>query len=398
MKTVLITGCSSGFGLEIARYFLARDWQVVATMRTPRADVLPPSERLRVLALDVTNPESIRETVEAAGPIDVLVNNAGFGAASPAELVPIATVREIFETNTFGTIALTQAVLPQFRQRRAGVDRERHVECDAEGAASACRVPREQGGGERIHRVDGAGARAVRRACAPGAAGPCARHPLRRQRARPYARPRPRGLCRSRQGGLRAAGGYVCPDHPGTGRRRSRVARGDRSVIADAHPGRRRRRSLGGRGSLAHVGNSRKGSGLSSGSPSTCNCAHHTLAWYLSRWSTSMRAGSGSVSKLRAMINSGRSDHGSSSSTTRNGAECIYGVTLPLGSTPMPRPALTMLRTPSKLVTSMRTRSRLPARSAAARHNFEIDVPYGMLTKSSSSASAKVMLARAASR
>ena len=121
MKTVLITGCSSGFGLEIARYFLARDWQVIATMRTPSADVLPPSERLRVLALDVTNPESIREAVEAAGPIDVLVNNAGFGAASPAELAPIATVREVFETNTIGTIALTQAVLPQFRQRRAGV-------------------------------------------------------------------------------------------------------------------------------------------------------------------------------------------------------------------------------------------------------------------------------------
>lgn len=121
MKTVLITGCSSGFGLEIARYFLARDWQVIATMRTPRADVLPPSERLRVLALDVTNPDSIREAVEAAGPIDVLVNNAGFGAASPAELVPLATVREVFETNTFGTIALTQAVLPQFRERRAGV-------------------------------------------------------------------------------------------------------------------------------------------------------------------------------------------------------------------------------------------------------------------------------------
>ena len=121
MKTVLITGCSSGFGLEIARYFLARDWQVIATMRTPSADVLPPSERLRMLALDVTNPESIREAVEAAGPIDVLVNNAGFGAASPAELAPIATVREVFETNTIGTIALTQAVLPQFRQRRAGV-------------------------------------------------------------------------------------------------------------------------------------------------------------------------------------------------------------------------------------------------------------------------------------
>ena len=121
MKTVLITGCSSGFGLEIARYFLARDWHVVATMRTPSADVLPPSEHLRVLALDVTDPESIRQAVEAAGPIDVLVNNAGFGAASPAELVPMTTVRDIFETNTFGTIALTQAVLPQFRQRRAGV-------------------------------------------------------------------------------------------------------------------------------------------------------------------------------------------------------------------------------------------------------------------------------------
>ena len=121
MKTVLITGCSSGFGLETARYFLDRDWKVIATMRTPRADALPPSDRLRVLSLDVTNPESIREAVEVAGPIDVLVNNAGFGAASPAELVPIATVRELFETNTIGTIALTQAVLPQFRQRKAGV-------------------------------------------------------------------------------------------------------------------------------------------------------------------------------------------------------------------------------------------------------------------------------------
>ncbi|WP_025601123.1 SDR family oxidoreductase [Burkholderia sp. WSM2230] len=121
MPTVLITGCSSGFGLEIARYFLARDWNVVATMRTPRADVLPPSARLRVLALDVTDSESIRHAIEDAGPLDVLVNNAGFGVAAPSELTPLAAVREVFETNTFGTIALTQAVLPQFRQRRAGV-------------------------------------------------------------------------------------------------------------------------------------------------------------------------------------------------------------------------------------------------------------------------------------
>ncbi|NTZ04371.1 SDR family oxidoreductase [Burkholderia metallica] len=121
MKTVLITGCSSGFGLEIARYFLARDWQVVATMRKPTDDVLPPSERLRVLPLDVTNADSIRAAIDAAGPIDVLVNNAGFGAAAPAELTPLDTVRALFETNTIGTIAVTQAVLPQFRQRGAGV-------------------------------------------------------------------------------------------------------------------------------------------------------------------------------------------------------------------------------------------------------------------------------------
>ncbi|MCA7993396.1 SDR family oxidoreductase [Burkholderia cepacia] len=121
MKTVLITGCSSGFGLEIARHFLARDWQAVATMRTPREDVLPPSANLRVLPLDVTNADSIRAAIDAAGPIDVLVNNAGFGAAAPAELMPLDTVRALFETNTLGTIALTQAVLPQFRARGAGV-------------------------------------------------------------------------------------------------------------------------------------------------------------------------------------------------------------------------------------------------------------------------------------
>jgi NAD(P)-dependent dehydrogenase (short-subunit alcohol dehydrogenase family) len=121
MKTVLITGCSSGFGLETARYFLDREWKVVATMRTPREDVLPRSERLRVLALDVTDPDSVRQAVEAAGPIDVVVNNAGIGLMSVFEGTSMELAREIFETNTFGTMAVTQAVLPQFRQRRAGV-------------------------------------------------------------------------------------------------------------------------------------------------------------------------------------------------------------------------------------------------------------------------------------
>lgn len=121
MRTVLITGCSSGFGLEIARHFLDRDWQVVATMRTPRPDLLPPAGRLRLMALDVRDPQKIRQAVEAAGPIDVLVNNAGMGAMGPAEGMPMAAVRDLFDTNTFGTMALTQAVLPQFRRRRAGV-------------------------------------------------------------------------------------------------------------------------------------------------------------------------------------------------------------------------------------------------------------------------------------
>jgi NAD(P)-dependent dehydrogenase (short-subunit alcohol dehydrogenase family) len=121
MKTVLITGCSSGFGLEIARHFLEHDWQVVATMRTPRADLLPPSERLRVVQLDVTDEHSIRKAIRDAGTIDVLVNNAGFGAPAPFELTSMETVRALFETNTFGTIAVTQAVLPQMRERESGV-------------------------------------------------------------------------------------------------------------------------------------------------------------------------------------------------------------------------------------------------------------------------------------
>ncbi|MFO4987232.1 SDR family NAD(P)-dependent oxidoreductase, partial [Salmonella enterica subsp. enterica serovar 1,4,[5],12:i:-] len=55
-KTILITGCSSGFGREIAQYFLERDWRVIATMRSPREDVLPRSENLLVLPLEVTDP------------------------------------------------------------------------------------------------------------------------------------------------------------------------------------------------------------------------------------------------------------------------------------------------------------------------------------------------------
>ncbi|WP_296280881.1 SDR family oxidoreductase [Pseudoxanthomonas sp.] len=121
MKTILITGCSSGYGLQTARHFHAQGWRVIATMRTPRPELLPSDERVRVLALDVTEPESIAIALEAAGPLDVLVNNAGLGLFGAFEATPMSTVREIFETNTFGTMAMTQAVIPQFRARRAGI-------------------------------------------------------------------------------------------------------------------------------------------------------------------------------------------------------------------------------------------------------------------------------------
>ncbi|HAZ76973.1 MAG TPA: short-chain dehydrogenase/reductase [Enterobacteriaceae bacterium] len=121
MKTIMITGCSSGFGLETARYFLEHDWNVIATMRTPQRDLLPKSDRLRLLSLDVTQKQSIEHAIEDAGDIDVLVNNAGVGMLNALEGVSPQALREVFETNTLGTIAMTQAVLPQFRQRRSGL-------------------------------------------------------------------------------------------------------------------------------------------------------------------------------------------------------------------------------------------------------------------------------------
>jgi NAD(P)-dependent dehydrogenase (short-subunit alcohol dehydrogenase family) len=121
MKTVLITGCSSGYGLETARHFHANGWKVIATMRTPREGLLPESDRIRLLALDVTKPDSIAAAIEASGPIDVLVNNAGIGVVGAFEPMPIETIREVFETNTFGVMAMTQAVLPQMRERGSGV-------------------------------------------------------------------------------------------------------------------------------------------------------------------------------------------------------------------------------------------------------------------------------------
>ncbi len=120
MKTILITGCSSGYGLETARHFHAKGWNVVATMRTPRLDLFDTSDRLRVLALDVTDADSIALAIELAGPIDVLVNNAGIGLFGALEHSPMAKIRDVYATNTLGTIAMTQAVIPRMRERGSG--------------------------------------------------------------------------------------------------------------------------------------------------------------------------------------------------------------------------------------------------------------------------------------
>ena len=121
MSTVLITGCSSGFGLAAAKLFLQQGWEVIATMRTPDPTCLPASDKLTILPLDITSAQSINHVVKAAGAIDVLVNNAGFGAPVPVELTPLATAQQLMNTNVLGTLSLTQAFLPLMREKKSGV-------------------------------------------------------------------------------------------------------------------------------------------------------------------------------------------------------------------------------------------------------------------------------------
>ncbi|HUB11196.1 MAG TPA: SDR family NAD(P)-dependent oxidoreductase, partial [Acetobacteraceae bacterium] len=109
-----------GYGLETARHFLANGWDVIAAMRTPNPGVLPRSENLRILPLDVTSDASIAAAVEAAGRIDVLVNNAGIGVVGAFEATPMSHIRRVFDTNTLGVMAMVQAVIPQMRERRSG--------------------------------------------------------------------------------------------------------------------------------------------------------------------------------------------------------------------------------------------------------------------------------------
>jgi NAD(P)-dependent dehydrogenase (short-subunit alcohol dehydrogenase family) len=131
MSVVLITGCSTGFGLEFVSAFARRGDTVVATARNlERADALKSAiadqalKNVVLRQLDVNKPDSVQravgETMSAEGRIDVLVNNAGIGAVSPLETLDDDVLREVFETNVFGAMAVTRAVLPHMRKQRRG--------------------------------------------------------------------------------------------------------------------------------------------------------------------------------------------------------------------------------------------------------------------------------------
>ncbi|MEP7367562.1 MAG: SDR family oxidoreductase [Acidobacteriota bacterium] len=128
MRTILITGCSSGIGLATARHFAAKGWKVFAGARTPDTAVdlqkAADESGISIVQVDVTIDESVRAcvatTLAAAGHIDVLVNNAGIGGGGPVELASLERGHRTFETNYFGAIRMMQAVLPSMRERRGG--------------------------------------------------------------------------------------------------------------------------------------------------------------------------------------------------------------------------------------------------------------------------------------
>ena len=124
----LITGCSTGFGRELAKLVLARGWRAVVTARDPStvADIVEGhDERALVMPLDVTQRAQIDKVVAATkqrfGSIDVLVNNAGYGYLAAIEEGEDAAVRAMFDANVFGLIDMTKAVLPIMREQRSGL-------------------------------------------------------------------------------------------------------------------------------------------------------------------------------------------------------------------------------------------------------------------------------------
>ena len=122
-----ITGCSTGFGLDLARLIVSRGWRAVVTARDQArvADIAKGAEdRVLALSLDVTDAAQIKAAVAAAesrfGRIDVLVNNAGYGYQASIEEGDDAEIRAQFDANVFGLFALTRAVLPIMRRQRQG--------------------------------------------------------------------------------------------------------------------------------------------------------------------------------------------------------------------------------------------------------------------------------------
>ena len=124
--TILITGSSTGIGRATAIHFHEKGWNVIATMRSPEKEQeLINLENVLVSRLDVTDPDSIGQAVEEGiekfGKIDVLVNNAGYGAYGPLEAVPREKIIRQFNTNVIGLLDVTQALLPHFRANNSGV-------------------------------------------------------------------------------------------------------------------------------------------------------------------------------------------------------------------------------------------------------------------------------------
>jgi short-subunit dehydrogenase len=125
-KTILITGASSGIGKETAKLFQSKGWNVIATMRNPENESeLKQLENVLVAKLDVLDLDSIQnafiEGVQKFGSIDVLLNNAGYGAYGPLEAFSRDQVLRQFNTNVIGLLDVTKTVLPHFRQNKKGI-------------------------------------------------------------------------------------------------------------------------------------------------------------------------------------------------------------------------------------------------------------------------------------
>jgi NADP-dependent 3-hydroxy acid dehydrogenase YdfG len=124
-KTVLITGASSGFGKVAAKLFHNNGWNVIATMRSPEKETeLSAFSNVLISKLDVTMKStiqnSVKEGIEKFGKIDVLVNNAGYGALGALEAATEEQMKKQFDVNFFGLIEVTKAVLPAMRQQKSG--------------------------------------------------------------------------------------------------------------------------------------------------------------------------------------------------------------------------------------------------------------------------------------